>query len=157
MSLFGKACLIKALHQSQILSQAKEYLIKELLNKIKVTTEEAHFEDDEGRDGGWIFSSNGRTIEGTGPQSYCPIHVKPVLQARNPSPRTNFPDRRFSNLTNNSDEKETRTLPFNSSFVKSNDRSFQKNGNVISIVFPCDGDVFKIDPVLPAEYQCLKL
>lgn len=61
LSLFGKACLIKAMHQSQIMNQAKESLIKELLNKIKVTSGEAHFEDDEGRDGGWIYSSNGRT------------------------------------------------------------------------------------------------
>jgi len=61
LSLFGKAYLLKALHQSRIMDQAKEAIIKEFLNKIKVTTGEAHFEDDEGRDGGWIFSSNGRT------------------------------------------------------------------------------------------------
>ncbi len=61
LSLFGKAYLLKAVHQSQILSQVKESLIKEFLNKIKVTTEEAHFEDDEDQDGAWIFSSNGRT------------------------------------------------------------------------------------------------
>jgi len=61
LSLFGKALLLKAIHHSQILPQAKEALIKEFLNKIKVTSGEAHFEDDEGRDGGWIYSSNGRT------------------------------------------------------------------------------------------------
>lgn len=61
LSLFGKAYLLKAIHQSRIMEPAKEALIKELLNKIKVTAGEAHFEDDEGRDGGWIFTSNGRT------------------------------------------------------------------------------------------------
>ena len=61
LSLFGKAYLLKAIHQSRTMDQAKEALIKEFLNKIKVTAGEAHFEDDEGRDGGWIFSSNGRT------------------------------------------------------------------------------------------------
>ncbi|MCJ7680493.1 MAG: hypothetical protein MUP70_07200, partial [Candidatus Aminicenantes bacterium] len=32
-----------------------------LLNKIKVTSDSAHFEDDEGRSGRWIYSSNLRT------------------------------------------------------------------------------------------------
>ncbi|MCX7973560.1 MAG: hypothetical protein N3B16_03570, partial [Candidatus Aminicenantes bacterium] len=61
LSLFGRAYLLKAINQSQTMPLAKEALIKDLLNKIKVTAGEAYFEDDEGLDGRWIFSSPGRT------------------------------------------------------------------------------------------------
>jgi uncharacterized protein YfaS (alpha-2-macroglobulin family) len=61
MSLFGQTLLLKALHQGKGSIQAQNTLLRELMNKIKVTPTHAHFEDDEGRDGGWIYSSNTRT------------------------------------------------------------------------------------------------
>ncbi len=86
-------------------------------------------------------------IEGTEPQTYCSIHVQPALQTKNLSPQPISPDRRPSILTNNS----------NSLCLKSWHQSLLENEAIIKITFPHDGDVFKIDPFLPAEYQGLKL
>ena len=61
LSLFGQTLLLKALNQSKGSPQAQNTLLQELMNKIKVTPTKAHFEDDEGRRGGWIYSSNTRT------------------------------------------------------------------------------------------------
>ncbi len=61
LSLFGKAMLLKTLHHGKGLPSARAGLIQDLLNKIKVSPSEAHFEDDEGREGRWIYSSNSRT------------------------------------------------------------------------------------------------
>ncbi len=61
LSLFGRMLLLKAMYQARTSPESRATLIKDLLNKIKVTAGEAHLEDDEGRDGLWIFSSNGRT------------------------------------------------------------------------------------------------
>ncbi len=61
LSLFGSTLLLKALHHGHASPTARATLLQELLNKVKVTPSEAHFEDDEGRDGRWIYSSNGRT------------------------------------------------------------------------------------------------
>lgn len=61
LSLFAKTLLLKAVFQGRGPLSAQNVLVEELLNKIKVTPTEAHFEDDEGREGGWIYSSNTRT------------------------------------------------------------------------------------------------
>lgn len=61
LSLFGRTLLLKAMYQAKAFPEARNTLIKELLNKIKVRAGEAYLEDDEGRDGFWLFSSNGRT------------------------------------------------------------------------------------------------
>lgn len=61
LSLFGQTLLLKALNQGKGSLQALNILLQELMNKIKVTPTKAHFEDDEGRQGGWIYSSNTRT------------------------------------------------------------------------------------------------
>ncbi|MFB0566156.1 MAG: MG2 domain-containing protein, partial [Candidatus Aminicenantaceae bacterium] len=61
LSLFGKTLLLKALNQGKGSLQAQNTLLEDLMNKIKVTPSKAHFEDDEGRGGGWIYSSNTRT------------------------------------------------------------------------------------------------
>lgn len=61
LSLFGKTLLLKALFQGKGPLSAQNALLEELMNKIKVTPTEAHFEDDEGRGGGWIYSSSART------------------------------------------------------------------------------------------------
>jgi len=61
LSLFAKTLLLKAVYQGRGPLSAQNVLVEELLNKIKVTPTEAHFEDDEGREGGWIYSSNTRT------------------------------------------------------------------------------------------------
>lgn len=61
LSLFAKTLLLKALFQALGPLSAQNALVEELLNTIKVTPTEAHFEDDEGLGGGWIYSSNTRT------------------------------------------------------------------------------------------------
>ncbi|MFP4081408.1 MAG: Ig-like domain-containing protein [Candidatus Aminicenantes bacterium] len=61
LSLFGKTLLLKALVQGKDSSDAREVLLKDLTNYIKVTPTMAHFQDDEGRGGGWIYSSTVRT------------------------------------------------------------------------------------------------
>jgi uncharacterized protein YfaS (alpha-2-macroglobulin family) len=53
--------LLKALNRGQGSLSAQKTLRQELLNKIKVTPTLAHFEDDEGREGRWIYSSTTRT------------------------------------------------------------------------------------------------
>ncbi len=60
-SLFGKTLLLKALHKGKGSNNAQNTLIQELMNKAKVSPTAAHFEDDEGREGRWIYSSNNRT------------------------------------------------------------------------------------------------
>ncbi len=61
LSLFGKTLLLKALFQGKGPLSAQTALALELTNKIKVEPTQAHFEDDEGREGGWIYASNLRT------------------------------------------------------------------------------------------------
>ncbi len=61
LSLFGKTLLLKALYHGRGNKDAQDALFEELMNKIKVTPTDAHFEDDEGERGGWIYSSNLRT------------------------------------------------------------------------------------------------
>lgn len=61
LSLFGKTLLFKALHYAKGSPTARAALLQDLLNKIRVSPSDAHFEDDEGLDGRWIYSSNGRT------------------------------------------------------------------------------------------------
>ncbi|MFZ2054174.1 MAG: hypothetical protein WAU81_08245, partial [Candidatus Aminicenantales bacterium] len=61
LSLFGKALLLKALHYGKGSPEAQNLLRQELLNKIKVTPENAHFEEDVDRGSRWIYSSNTRT------------------------------------------------------------------------------------------------
>ena len=61
LSLFGQTLLLKALYHGKGSLTAQATLLQELMNKIKVTANLAHFEDDEGRSGRWIYSSNMRT------------------------------------------------------------------------------------------------
>jgi uncharacterized protein YfaS (alpha-2-macroglobulin family) len=61
LSLLGKTLLLKALHEGKGSKNAQNTLIQELMNKVKVTPTSAHFEDDTGREGRWIYSSNNRT------------------------------------------------------------------------------------------------
>ena len=61
LSLFGKTLLLKALHFGKGSASAEKTLLEELLNKIRVSPSQAHFEDDEGREEAWIYSSNLRT------------------------------------------------------------------------------------------------
>ncbi|MGQ9671702.1 MAG: alpha-2-macroglobulin family protein [Candidatus Aminicenantales bacterium] len=61
LSLFAQTLLLKALHHGRGSPTARAALLHEILNKIKLTPTEAHFEDEEGREGRWIYSSNGRT------------------------------------------------------------------------------------------------
>jgi hypothetical protein len=61
LALFGRAYLLKALHAGGGALSAQTTLLQELLNLIKVTAADAHFEEIE--DGGlrWIFTSHART------------------------------------------------------------------------------------------------
>lgn len=61
ISLFGQTLLLKALNQGKGSLQAQTTLLQELLNRVKVTPSTAHFEDEYGRSGYWIYSSNMRT------------------------------------------------------------------------------------------------
>lgn len=61
LSLFARTLVLKAVHHGRGPATARALLLNDLRNKIKVTPTEAHFEDDEGRDGRWIYASNGRT------------------------------------------------------------------------------------------------
>jgi uncharacterized protein YfaS (alpha-2-macroglobulin family) len=61
LSLFGKTLLLKALNQGKGAINAQNTLIQELMNKVKVTPTTAHFEEEQGREGRWIYSSNNRT------------------------------------------------------------------------------------------------
>jgi len=61
LSLFGKTLLLKALFMGKAPQSTQNSLLDELLNKIKVTPTEAHFEDDEGKGRGWLYSSTTRT------------------------------------------------------------------------------------------------
>jgi len=61
LSLFGQTYLLKALFHGRGALSAQTNLTQELLNKVKMTAVHAHFEDDEGREGRWIYSSNMRT------------------------------------------------------------------------------------------------
>jgi uncharacterized protein YfaS (alpha-2-macroglobulin family) len=58
LSLFGKALLLKALYYGKGPAEARKVLLQELLNKIQVTPETAHFEEDVSAGGGWVYSSN---------------------------------------------------------------------------------------------------
>ncbi|MDH7511587.1 MAG: alpha-2-macroglobulin family protein [Clostridiales bacterium] len=61
LSLFARTLLLKALHHGKGSPAALATLLQDLLNKIKVSPSGAHFEDDEGSEGRWIYSSNSRT------------------------------------------------------------------------------------------------
>ncbi len=61
LPLFGKALFLKALYLGKGPAEAREALLQELLNKIQVTPETAHFEDEAPEGGGWIYSSSLRT------------------------------------------------------------------------------------------------
>lgn len=61
LTVFGKAMLLKALHLAMAQPADQGTLIQEMLNSVKATVSQAHFEDEEGRADSWIFSSNLRT------------------------------------------------------------------------------------------------
>jgi uncharacterized protein YfaS (alpha-2-macroglobulin family) len=61
LSLFGKTLLLKALSRGKGSINAQNTLIQELINKAKISPTSAHFEDDTGREGRWIYPSNNRT------------------------------------------------------------------------------------------------
>lgn len=61
LSLLGKAFLLKALHKGTGSLAAQNSLLQDLLNKIKISPTEAHFEEEQDRVDPWIYSSNLRT------------------------------------------------------------------------------------------------
>ncbi|MFC2164501.1 MG2 domain-containing protein [Acidobacteriota bacterium] len=61
LSLFGKTLLLKALYHGKGSSDAQTTLLQELQNKLKVAPTTAHFEEDTGNEGRWIYSSNLRS------------------------------------------------------------------------------------------------
>jgi uncharacterized protein YfaS (alpha-2-macroglobulin family) len=61
LPLFGRALLLKALHYGDGSLEAQQVVQQELLNAIKITPENAHFEEDVDRGSRWIYSSNTRT------------------------------------------------------------------------------------------------
>ena len=61
LSLFGKALLLKALFYGKGPVDPQKVMLEEILNKLKVTPETAHFEEDESAGGQSIYASNLRT------------------------------------------------------------------------------------------------
>jgi hypothetical protein len=61
LSLFGKALLLKAFYAAKGTPNARNTILQDLLNKIKVTASQAHFEEDDDAWLSWIYSSNART------------------------------------------------------------------------------------------------
>ncbi len=61
LSLLGKAFLLKALHKGTGSLAAQNSLLQDLLNKIKISPTDAHFEEEQGRTDHWIYSSSLRT------------------------------------------------------------------------------------------------
>jgi len=61
LSLLGRAYLLKALHLGNGTLEARNIVLQELLNKIKITPAEAHFEEEDEAGLRWIYSSNART------------------------------------------------------------------------------------------------
>jgi len=61
LSLDGRSFLLKAFYSAAGASTVQNTLIKEFLNKIKVTPSLAHFEEEEDPALAWIYSSNTRT------------------------------------------------------------------------------------------------
>jgi uncharacterized protein YfaS (alpha-2-macroglobulin family) len=61
LSLLAKTFLVKTMFVGKASRSALDTLLGELMNSIKISPTDAHFEDDEGREGAWIYSSNLRT------------------------------------------------------------------------------------------------
>jgi uncharacterized protein YfaS (alpha-2-macroglobulin family) len=61
LPVFGRALLLKALHYGKGTLRAQNMLLDELLNMVKVTPADAHFEEGESAGLGWVYSSNLRT------------------------------------------------------------------------------------------------
>ena len=61
LSLFGRAYLLKALHAGGGTLAAQNTVLQELLNLIKVTPADAHFEEIDDSGLRWIYSSHART------------------------------------------------------------------------------------------------
>jgi hypothetical protein len=61
LSLFGRAMLLKALARGRGSTAARETLVTEFLNKVKVTGSASHFEEEDEARLSWIYSSNTRT------------------------------------------------------------------------------------------------
>ena len=57
----GKAFLLKALHKGTGSLAAQNSLLQDLLNSIKISPTDAHFEEEPGRTDHWIYSSSLRT------------------------------------------------------------------------------------------------
>jgi hypothetical protein len=61
LPLFGRAMLLKALHHGGGPTSARGAIIQEMLNAVKITPSQAHFEDEADRSLAWIYNSNLRT------------------------------------------------------------------------------------------------
>jgi uncharacterized protein YfaS (alpha-2-macroglobulin family) len=61
LSLFGRAYLLKALHLGNGSLEAQNLLFRELMNKVRLVSSLAYFEEDDERKLGWIYSSSTRT------------------------------------------------------------------------------------------------
>ena len=61
LSLFGKTLLLKALYHGRGAQSSQEALVRDLMNNVKLTQSQAHFEDEEGQGGAWIYASTTRT------------------------------------------------------------------------------------------------
>ncbi len=61
LTIFGRSMLAKAINTGNGSLQARNTLIQEMLNLVKVEASQAHFEEDSDSNNYWIYSSNART------------------------------------------------------------------------------------------------
>jgi hypothetical protein len=61
LTLFGRAMLLKAMRRWNIAADARQTLIREFLNQVRMTSADAHFEESDPTNLEWIYSSNMRT------------------------------------------------------------------------------------------------
>lgn len=61
LPLFARAMLLKALYHGQGAPSAQATLIQEMMNAVKITPSQAHFEDADDRSLAWVYNSNLRT------------------------------------------------------------------------------------------------
>jgi uncharacterized protein YfaS (alpha-2-macroglobulin family) len=61
LTLFGRALLLKAMRRWGVAADARNILIREFLNQVRMTAADAHFEESDPTHLEWIYSSNMRT------------------------------------------------------------------------------------------------
>jgi hypothetical protein len=78
ITLFGRALLLKAIHNGQMDIEMENEIIRSLINKMKVSPTTVHFEEGEDRGMDWIFHSNVRSTA---------LILQAILEVKNDLPQ----------------------------------------------------------------------